>query len=149
MTLSPKDKIQLAVTGALVLVLVLVVGHGLRKRPVKSSPAAVPKSPPVAPTPSVPPEAQAPAMLLKLKEEARTLPFKRDPFLRQAAVSLGRGGPSLSGIAWDEEDPTAIINGRIARRGDSIDGYTVVDIRKDGVTLHDGVEELEIQWDGE
>jgi hypothetical protein len=147
MALNKKDKIQITVTGALVIVLVFVVGNGFRKRPAKSSPVAVPKYPQVTPPASI--QAQSPATFLKLKEEARTLEFKRDPFLKQAAVSSVRGGPSLSGIAWDEEDPTAIINGRIARRGDNVDGYVVVDIKKDRVILSDGTQDLELKWVGE
>src|SRR3989338_63116 len=147
MALNKKDKIQSGVTTVLVVVLVFFVVRGFGKRPAKSSFKALHKFPQVQPI--SPPGAQAPTTIAKLKEETRALELRRDPFFKQVVASSVRGGPSLSGIAWDEGDPTAIINGRIAHRGDSVDGYVVVDIQKDRVVLSDGTQDLELKWVGE
>lgn len=46
-------------------------------------------------------------------------------------------GPALelSGIAWSETRPAAVINGRVLVLGDTIDGFTVVGIEPDSVQL--------------
>ncbi len=147
MALNKKDKIQIGVTAVLVVVLVFFVVRGFGKRPAKSSSSALPKFSQVQPI--SPQGAQAPTTIAKLKEETRALELKRDPFFKQVVASSVRGGPSLSGIAWDQEEPTAIINERIARRGDTVDGYVVVDIQRDRVVLSDGTQDLELKWEGE
>ncbi|MFZ5516132.1 MAG: hypothetical protein ACOY90_05810 [Candidatus Zhuqueibacterota bacterium] len=42
---------------------------------------------------------------------------------------------TLQGIIWDERAPTALINGEIVGKGDSILGYRVDDVKKDRVVL--------------
>ncbi len=65
----------------------------------------------------------------------------RDPFL---PVWIGRRGPGrrsarpalkVSAIAWDAVSPTAIINDRLVREGDVIDGARVADITPSSVTM--------------
>lgn len=147
MALNQKDKIQIGVTAVLVVALVFFVVRGFGKRPAKSSFNALPKvaqAKPISPS-----GAQAPTTIVQLKEETRALELKRDPFFKQVVASSVRGGPSLSGIAWDEQEPTAIINGRIARRGDNVDGYVIIEIKKDRVVLSDGTQAIELKWVGE
>ncbi len=79
-----------------------------------------------------------------LKEETKKMGVPRDPFSRQSVSAVTARGLSLSGIAWDSEDPTAIIDSRIVRVGDEIGGYVVIEIRKDTVVLNNGTENLEL-----
>ena len=53
--------------------------------------------------------------------------------LRDAAVQL-------QAIAWSQEAAKrlAVINGRILREGESVDGYTLTQIRQEGVIVNDG-----------
>lgn len=68
----------------------------------------------------------------------------RNPFA-PAAVGQARGEMVLSGIMWDETDPTAIINDEIVRVGDSVGGRKVVDIKQDRVIVDDGSGKVEIR----
>ncbi|MEI8011112.1 MAG: hypothetical protein WCI27_01335 [Candidatus Omnitrophota bacterium] len=51
----------------------------------------------------------------------------------------------LTGILWSKNDPEAIIKHAIVKVGDTVDGKTVVDIKKDKVVLSDGIKELELE----
>lgn len=44
----------------------------------------------------------------------------------------------VQGMVWDSEKPQAIINNKVLRVGDSIDGAEVTDIKKEGVSLKHG-----------
>jgi len=44
-------------------------------------------------------------------------------------------GYLLEGVIYDEQNPSAIINGKVLRKTDKIDDYTVVDISQDSVQL--------------
>ena len=50
----------------------------------------------------------------------------------------------VEGIVWDSgKNSIAIINGTVVRQGDKIEGYQVLEIRKDGVLLErDGEKEI-------
>jgi hypothetical protein len=55
-------------------------------------------------------------------------------FLREADVP-GVGRLQLAGIAWSEDRPFALINGKVVGRGDSVDGLRVVEIQPKEVLL--------------
>lgn len=44
-------------------------------------------------------------------------------------------GYLLEGVIYDEQNPSAIINGKVLRKTDKIDDYTVVEISQDSVQL--------------
>ena len=71
-------------------------------------------------------------------ERAKLLVWNRDPFLRNASGALD--GMSLSGIIWDQTHPMAMVNGTAVAVGDEIDGFRVLDIQQDHVTVTDGAE---------
>lgn len=81
-----------------------------------------------------------------LEDRAKDLKWERDPFVYKPRSIKLTEGFRLEGIVWDEEDPKAVINGNILSIGDKIDGKEIVDIRKDGVTLDDGKNILELHW---
>ncbi len=69
----------------------------------------------------------------------------RDPFLpsldSMKQIPDDRMKPvtdlKVSGILWDQQIPTAIINSKVVKIGDIIDGKTIVDMDKDKVILMD------------
>jgi len=70
------------------------------------------------------------------------LEWGRDPFYRQTVKKTARidepepiPGWELGGILWNENNPSAVINKKIVRHGDIINGARVVQIHKDIVTL--------------
>ena len=81
------------------------------------------------------------------RQYAKSLAWGRDPF---APGSRG-GGPgavsalALSGILWDPTAPIAVINGAMLRVGDQFEGYRVVAISRDAVSLSGGGKTFQLQ----
>ena len=90
-------------------------------------------------------------LFAKLQEETKTLEMKRDPFFKQmidpANKSSVSSDLSLSGIVWDQDNATAIINNTIVKIGSEIAGNTVINIKEDRVILNDGVRNFELKID--
>ena len=62
----------------------------------------------------------------------------RDPFYPETSfggISSNVSGFILNGIAWDAENPYAIINDEIAKVGDKISGMTVIEINEKSVVI--------------
>ena len=74
---------------------------------------------------------------------ATELAWGRDPFTGGSADSEVSGF-DLSGILWDAAAPIAVINGQMLRVGDEVEGYRVVTITQDRVTLSDGGQPLNL-----
>lgn len=51
----------------------------------------------------------------------------------------------LRGIIWDEAGAFAIINDKIVRKGDEIEGRRVMEIKKDRVIINDGQSNFELK----
>ena len=73
--------------------------------------------------------------------------WARDPFVPQQvtgglvkAVNL-----TLKGILWDESKPKAVVNEKTLLEGDTIYGYTVVQIKPRSVILKTGEKNIELQ----
>ena len=73
------------------------------------------------------------------RSRAGQLAWNRDPFTRGRGIGLG-GGFTLSGILWDASAPIAIINGQMVHVGEELDGYRVVEITQDRVSISDGAQ---------
>lgn len=67
----------------------------------------------------------------------------RNPFAPGGAKDIS--GMILKGIIWDEKAPVAIINEKIVRKGDEIEGKKVIEIEKDKVILYDGKDNIELK----
>ena len=80
------------------------------------------------------------------KKGSQTL-WGRNPFVppQVSLQGISEKGLILHGILWEEAAPRAVINGRIVRAGDRIQGYHVVKIEKDRVTLTDGTTAFELK----
>ena len=68
-----------------------------------------------------------------------------NPFLVDHSISSesGSGAPAgyaVSGILWDPQVPSAVVNGRIVVVGDTLDQWKVVGIQRDRVILSDGAD---------
>ena len=135
--MEKKDKIQLGITGVLVIVLVVFLirafEKGKRPAPVKVKEFVADQS------------VKEPGLYTRLEQEIKKMDFKRDPFSRQSLSDLEESQDlHLSGILWDEVNPTAIINDEIVAVGSRIQGGRVVDIRKDKVILEEGDYHIEL-----
>ncbi len=126
--------------GILVALGVIVWMWGLTARPVQAP--RPPGSPSAAPLPvqSRPLQAAAAASRQSRYSDWGDNPFVADR--RKAAVSTtasaGPRGLVLSGILWDPEVPSAIVNGRLVAVGDHLGTWQVIEIQKDQVILSDG-----------
>jgi hypothetical protein len=143
--MKKKDKIEASVVGVLILVLVFLVIHGVRKprqdRGLKVKPA-LKKDTSLAARP----EYKDKDIFKMLEEESKNLELKRDPFGSGAIMSadVSISGLYLDGILWDKDKPMAIISGNIVKRGDKIGEYLVVDIKQEAVILNDGNNDLSL-----
>lgn len=140
---------QLIALAVLLGVLVAVYARALRRPaglPAAStgmtSAVAAPESPPSRPTAELPlaaPSAQREAQ----RERARALTWSRDPFTQGASAGEG-SGLTLSGILWDAAHPMAIINGTTVHVGDEFEGYHILDIAQDHVSVSDGTDTFQL-----
>ena len=77
------------------------------------------------------------------RERSSAATWRRDPFVleRQGA---GSDELSCTGILWDAKRPVALINGRAVQPGEEVDGYQVVDISRDRVSLSNGTRTIQL-----
>lgn len=154
MSWRPLDKPQqrpLAVLAVLILVCVGIYARTWRPRPAVASRAPVtPLADPArggeaagdtlpGPGGVEPPVGDRTAQ----QQRAELLAWGRDPFL--AGQSQATGDVALSGILWDAAHPIAIINGSTVSVGDAVDGFQVLDIQPDHVTLTDGATRFDVR----
>lgn len=144
--MQKKSLIQIIITGILVFVLLCVVISDIKRgRRLKyilnksefSSGKVVP----------IGKQAAAKGLFLKLEEETKKIELKRDPFFPGAIINHKESphGLYLSGIVWDAQKSTAIINGKILGIGSTIGTNTVLDIKEDRVILYDGSGNIELE----
>ena len=74
------------------------------------------------------------------RRRAALLGWGRDPFSRAAASPSEPEGLVLSGILWDEAAPMAIINGQLLHIGEECEGYRIVAITQERVSVTDGTD---------
>lgn len=70
--------------------------------------------------------------------------WKRSPFIPTEVAAKEVPMLALSGIFWDEDKATAIIDDEIVTIGDRIGDIVVVDIQKHTVKLNDGEDDFEL-----
>ena len=85
----------------------------------------------------------------RLEGEMARVHLARDPFFQQPIADSTQGGIRVTGIAWDDVHPTAIINDQVIKRGDEIIGYKVIDIMRNKVILSDGFRNVELNLESE
>jgi len=139
--MKEKYKIQLAVVGVLIVFLIVLIiktfgpkSNGIQGK--RGLMALIKQEGSVAP-------AREDNRFTVLEAHSRELTLKRDPFfVQQGPVD---SAPVLEGILWDDQNPTAIINGVIVEIGGKVPGHTVIDIKRDSVILHDGTKNGEFK----
>jgi hypothetical protein len=94
-------------------------------------------------SPKVPPKKSKPTMTIPRK--AKRSPSK-DRFAGLQRLSDSK--LKLQAIAWAHEAPQrlAVINNRIVREGDSVDGYSIVQIRSEDVIVNDGTQSWRLEF---
>ena len=89
------------------------------------------------------------------KQQSRyDVAFRRDP-MRPLVDAQGnlttsaglRDGLSVQGIFWSEGRPLVVIEDQLFAQGDTIDQYTIREIRQDGVVVQSGNETQTIPLD--
>ena len=172
--MTKKDRVQIGITGVLIVVLLAVIGiqagrikKKRRPRPVKVQPVrpvsgprrSAPSQPrtvaPRSASPVVrePEDGNPPGLFDRLRAETDSLPLARDPFTLKpidkggAAGGAAAGPLELYGIAWGQAEPKAIINNRIVQPGSEIQGFVVLEIQPDKVILSDGTETVILPLD--
>ena len=155
--MKKKDIIELNIIGVLIIVLLLAVISGIRRRKVKSV-----KSKPkdtilqqgslkekgVGGEISVQDyKIKDKELFSSLEQETKDLKLRRDPFtsILITPVEDSFFRLYLTGIFWDEKNPTAIINDKIVGIGDRFGVNSVVDIKQDRVILNDGFSDFELR----
>jgi hypothetical protein len=91
---------------------------------------------------------QAPAAGVSTRRVARTKfpAWRRSPFAPKA-LSASPARLTLTGVITDGKRLKAVIGDAIVKPGDKVGPYTVVDIKKTSVTVHDGtaIRELKLE----
>ena len=118
--------------GGLLVVGLLFLLHGALARPHPLT--TRPSSRSTIPMPAVPAPARSPS---------RFADWGVSPFLveRGSSPSGTAAMPSariLSGILWDPQSPSAIVDNHLVHVGDHVGGWRVQEIRQDRVILSDG-----------
>ena len=143
-----------AAAAVLVFIFVLVLMNSLHGIKKKGSPSARPPVPAAASgTRNLSEELVYVTNLRvndKLREEqekAWEKEWARDPFLPQATASaiVRAVNLTLNGVLWDDATPKAIVNEKTLLVGDTIYGYTVVDIKPRSVVLRTGEKNIELR----
>ncbi len=89
-----------------------------------------------------------PRRIMPSKRHAARTTFNfwgKSPFVPEETSVEIKAKLILNGIMWDEKKPLAIIDNEVLGIGGKIDEYTVKDIKKDSVTLNDGINDLELR----
>jgi len=77
------------------------------------------------------------------KWQVENLDFVRSPF---SGKKYGEESIDfkISGLIWDDVNPQVIINGQIAKAGDTVAGFIIEKIERQKVTLFDGTKRIEL-----
>ncbi|HDT12087.1 MAG TPA: hypothetical protein ENO01_00365 [Candidatus Marinimicrobia bacterium] len=169
MALQKREKILLSIAGAAVVI--FVITQVLPKASEKSTPAPAPVTVRTETPRTVTPQAALPGSHTKLKSystsnNAWNLEWKNDPFVYsyvepEVVDSLPEDiqrkidaveeevivhNFQLNGISWLNNKPTVLINDRILKPGDSIEGYTLSDVYKTYVILRKNKESIKVAF---
>lgn len=154
MIMSKKDIVKLIITGALVLVLILLI---LNSRSAVNKAQELRKKTLYAPELTLLQQGESDQQNLmlpsqqasqvgkftykKLEDYGKNLVAVRDPFSNLPMAVRPESASSvlsLSGILWDKVKPLAVINGNVVKPGDKVGGSVLVEIKQDRVVLREG-----------
>ncbi len=139
--MKKKEIIQISVTGVLLIVLLVLVLKGPKEKKDESVPVYLDE---ISYDQIMSEQIGRPkGLYVRLDRETKNLKLRRNPFSEQHLTVVS--GPYLNGIFWDPINPKAIINGRIVENGSRIEGYTVIEIKKNSIILMDNTDETEVR----
>lgn len=139
-----KEKIELAITGVAIVLLIVVTASTFSKDKKKKTRSG---SMPTAELNMFSDSEIFPAAKAKAESKKMDIKWGRDPFNLKKAGKV-HGSLVLNGIIWDEVSPYAIVNDEVVKAGDTINGKIVVEITKNSITLDDNGEYLKLSiWE--
>ncbi len=169
MALQKREKILLSIAGIVVVIFVII--QVLPSGSDKPTPVSAPVTARTEPARSVVQQTALPGTHVKLKsytttEGAWNLEWKNDPFVYAYLEPEIEDVPpeeiiqkpeeieeeviihsfQLNGISWLNNKPTVLINDRVMKPGDSIEGYTLSDVYKTYVILRKKNESIKLAF---
>lgn len=128
-----KNKRQLIILGVVVAILIIATAMAVFKPRAKKAGRARDAS--TAAVAAQKPVPQKERIISSFKS------WGKDPFAIGGGSTEEGGGPaSLSGIFCDPQKSYCIIDGKVAKVGDEVSGYRILEINKDTVTIKIGDE---------
>ena len=124
---DPKKRIELAVTGIGVVILIFLVASHMSK----------PGAGKGASKNEVYHTSESAMTIVPEPESWDKLRWGRDPFLPDTSNTKEQGMEdlALNGIMPDKQNPYAIINNEVVKLGDKVGGMTVIEINENNVVL--------------
>jgi hypothetical protein len=130
-----KKQRDLAAAGALVAIFLLLVSHAAFKKKPHLSAAAVTPLNAGATDLSFLDAVRKNDELRSAQSAVWEKPWRRDPFLAQVSSAAVASRLKLNGIVWDEKNPYAMVNDKVVKVGDVIEGFRVLEIKQGSVIL--------------
>lgn len=94
---------------------------------------------------SKPAAGAAPKIVLPAEKFGRYDPFDAN-IATDGSLQAGTDADfALEGIFWDEENPTAIIDGKAVHKNEKIGSCRIVDIKQNSVIVNDGSKDIELK----
>lgn len=140
-----KKRLEIIITSVLIVVFVLLAANSCKVLKKRKAPAAPSKPQASQQGLAAPQEKNQPAA----KPDAAStqqLQWGRDPFSNKVYITIKESKDAafqVSGIVWDKDKPTAIINNKVCEIGSRVGNFTVMAIRQDRVILSDGFQVIE------
>ncbi len=128
--LDNKKKIELAITGISIIVLIFLAISQVSNSKKRSRPFPANK-----------PFSTSPAIISVAGEvgSGDNVKWGRDPFFMDLnnLIEQNMGDLTLNGIVSDKDNPYAIVNNDIVKLGDKINGMVVIEINEKNVVLEE------------
>lgn len=140
-----KKRLEIIITSCLIVVFLLLAANSCRALKKRKAPAASAKPQASQQSLPAPQENKQPAV----KPDAvstQQLQWGRDPFSHKVYITIKESMDAafqVSGILWDKDKSTAIINNKVCEIGSKVGNCTVMAISQDIVILSDGFQVIE------
>ncbi|MCX5713128.1 MAG: hypothetical protein NTY47_08775 [Candidatus Omnitrophica bacterium] len=140
-----KKQIEIGVTLILVVIFIAALANSCKAvgNKMKNKPA------PVSQNMVTPKQDKSPvkvSAIVAIGHYTEDSEWERDPFSgRLYSAERKTSALHLIGIIWDKKEPLAMINDRILKAGDMIQGKLILKINSDSIVVDDGSKETEIK----
>lgn len=130
-------KKKIIILAVLCVIAIFTITRNIRPRPVADEGAGLAGG-------VLPDISGDPAVLKRTAKRTDFESWERNPFSPKVVVTRKATGLILSGILWDDGNPSAIIDDEIVNIGSRIGSVVVVDITRKSVRLNDGVNDFDL-----